>query len=301
MRIIKLLLGAVIALVVLVVVGVAVLIWRVDAVAKRAIEEGGTYATGVDTSLQSASVSLMGGTFKMEGLEIDNPPGYKSPHFLTLQRGGVSVALPTLMEETVELPELTLSGIDVQLEKADSGANYDVILQNLKRFESKDPAPTTDKGSGKKIALDRLVIEDISVGVTGFTPLDAAMGTTTVKVPRIELTGLGSKGGLTTGQLMNVIVKTVLSATIEAGAGQLPQALIGEISGQLAQLAKLEELGISSVGDIGAIGGRIGEAVQSGIEEATGKLKEQAGDIGGQIQKGIGDLLGGQKAPDDKK
>ena len=84
MKILKLVLGAVVLLVLLAAVAVGLVLWRLDTIAKQAIEAGGTQATGVATTLDQANVSVLGGSFSMAGLTIANPPGFKSPHFFHL-------------------------------------------------------------------------------------------------------------------------------------------------------------------------------------------------------------------------
>ena len=124
-------------LVLLVLATIAVALY-IDTIAKTAIERGATYALGVKTTLGSADVGLLSGTFSMGDLTVANPAGFKSPYFTHLGEGDVKVALKTLRQETVELPTLTLTNLDIHLEKKEGEANYDVILENLSRFESGD-------------------------------------------------------------------------------------------------------------------------------------------------------------------
>src|SRR5690554_6816935 len=77
----------VIAVVVLVVVGVS----QIDNLLKAGIERGGTYATGVSTTVDDVDVQLRKGTLDLSGLVLANPPGFDTPHFLALAETGMAL------------------------------------------------------------------------------------------------------------------------------------------------------------------------------------------------------------------
>ena len=68
-------------LVVLLIVGVVGLVMfglsQIDKIAKIAVEEGGTYALQVDTTVTEVDVNLTGGSATMTGLNIANPDGLR--------------------------------------------------------------------------------------------------------------------------------------------------------------------------------------------------------------------------------
>ena len=128
----KKLIRFVVGLVVVVLVLAVGVVVYIDKIAKTAIERGASYALGVDTTLGSADVKLLSAAFAMGDLTIANPQGFESPYFTHLGQGDVEVALGTLRQETVQLPTLTLTDLEMHLEKKDGKANYDVILNNLK-------------------------------------------------------------------------------------------------------------------------------------------------------------------------
>ena len=137
----------IVLVVLLVIVVVVVALSMIDRIAKAGVEQGGTYALGVKTTLDDISVAIFAGQCGMEGLKVANPEGFDSDRFLGLNTGQVAVSLGSLMEDTVVVPTLTLTGIDLYLEKKGDKGNYDVILENLKKFESKpDEAPDEEGG-----------------------------------------------------------------------------------------------------------------------------------------------------------
>jgi hypothetical protein len=278
---------------VLVAGGVVVGFVMVDRLAARGVEAGGTYALGVETELTSADVGVFDGTVDLTGLRVANPGGYKAAQFLTMADGGVAVSMGSLRGDVVEVPTLTLSDIDVYLERADGKANYQVIIDNLKRFESGD-APPPEKEPGKRFVIRRIEINDVAAHVS-LLPLGGEMATAEVVVPQIVLTDVGADEPLKLGEVVKVVTQAVL-ATIAANAGgTLPADLAGELQSQLGRLEGLESLGVDMAADFGA-----------GLQEVAGQvdeLRNKAEGIGEEL-KGAGDrlrgLLGGDEAEDEK-
>lgn len=290
MKIGKLVLGGGIALIGLIVLLVLVAFLMIDSVAKAGIERGSTYALGVLTTLNSADVQVFGGEFAMNGLTVSNPDGFSTPHFLALGSGGVSVDFGTLRSDVVTLPTLTLDGISVYLQRADGKTNYGTIMENLKKFESGDPPSDEPKPEGgKKFAIDRVLITDVTVNID-LAPVPGGLSELTkmeVKVPQIELTGLG-KGDTKPMELAQVtatIVKAILAAVAQ-NAGQLPGDLGAQLQNGLAQLQSLDALGV----ELEAAAGKIIEDVQGQIDDA---INDGIKDIGDQIGDGLDGIMPG--------
>jgi uncharacterized protein involved in outer membrane biogenesis len=170
--------------VVIVAAVIAAAIFYIDTIAKTGIERGTEYAAGVPTSLDSARIGLVSGRFRLSGLEIGNPPGYKSPHFLALGRAELQVPVTNLLENTVKVPLIELDGIDVYLEKDRGKGNYDAILGNLARLGgSASEAPAGKKEaaeaapSAKSFVVENLVIRQ-GLGRLGKLDIDATRGLT---------------------------------------------------------------------------------------------------------------------------
>lgn len=275
---------AVVLVVLLVIAGVGIFLY-IDSIAKAAIEGGGSYALGVPTSLTKADVKVFGGEFAMDGLTVANPEGYESDNFLTMNSGGVAVSLGSLMADTVELGHLTLSGIVMNLEKHEGQANYQTIIENLKRFETADKK--TESGEGKKFVIKEVLIEDVTVHVD----LLGGGELTKLEVPidEIRLTDVGSDSNkaLMLTDLIDVIVKAIFMTAVNKGGSIIPADVTGELNSALASLQGLDELGIEAISQIGEVLGDLEDPLQ-GI----------GGDIekaGGDITREIGNLLGGDK------
>jgi len=284
----------------------------IDGIARQAVERGGTYALGVPTQLASADVRVFGGSFEMQGLNVQNPTGFTTPHFLNLGKGGVAVSLASLRSDVIELPTLSLDGISVNLERTGGKTNYGVILDNIKKLESgeKPPEPKTSSGKEKLFVIRKVEINDIRVhaalspvqipvgGVGDLTKLD-------IVIPQIVLTdvGTGSQQGLPMRELATVLVKAVLAAVVEKAGDVLPADLLNDLRGQLANLSSLQDLGIGMSADaVQQIGERLSEAA-AGVTQQAEKAVEDAKDAAGravddakkEIERGIENLIPGRR------
>lgn len=310
----KKLLKVVVVLVVLVVlvvgIGIGVVFSRINRIAKNLIEQESTRALGVETTLGNIDIGIMSGTVDIDNFRVDNPAGYDADYFLTLADGGVSVSYQSLKQEVVELPELRLEDIDVALQKKGGKANYDVILENVRKSQGEpEPAPTTEEG--KRFVINRLTITDvlIDVDLSGLpSGLPGGINEyTRVKIPieKIELDNVGRTGegvhgtGVTMKELATIIVNAVLAAAAEKGVDVLPAEILGDLK---AQLAQVEALPMKVVGSAKAIlegaGKGVGDALKSGDPDA---VKDAVEDVADEVKKGVKDLIPGKKKEEEKK
>ncbi|MFT3686188.1 MAG: hypothetical protein QM783_14910 [Phycisphaerales bacterium] len=300
---IKKLIYLVVGLVVLVVIGVVIVFMSIDSIAKSAIEKGGTYALGTQTSVSSVSVGVFKGEFSLSGLKIANPGGadkFSSPHFFSLNKGATAVSLSTIRQPTVEISSFTLDGLDAYLERKAGTTNYGAILDNLKKVTGGgggggDSKPAPSSGDEKKFIIHELKLTNITVHVdltSGLPNIPGSVGDTvasatkvTVPIDRIELKEIGQPGGVTMSQLSAIVVKAVLQAAAEKGGGLIPGDLLGDLQGKLSSLTNIDSLtkgGMSIVanakGSVEEIGKKIEGDVKKGVDDAA---------------KGVGDALKG--------
>lgn len=296
---IKKLVLLVVLLVVICIGAVVAAFFAIDSIAKRGIESGGTYAFGVPTTLDSASVGILGGTFSMSGLKVANPPGYGSSPFMSLGSGGVAVTLASLREPVVRLPRLSLDDLNVSLEKKGGTANYSVILGNLKKLSS-GGSPKQSGGGEKKFVIRELSLKNIKIAVNllGAPGAVGNLAKVTIPIDEIRLENVGQTGtgvagtGVTMEQLSSIIVQAVLKAAAEQGGGILPAEILGELQGGLANLGNLDQLGMKVLADPKMLE-KIGAGNATGAIEQGKKAVDDAA-------KKVTDLIPGLK-PKEKK
>lgn len=299
---------------------------QINTIAKETIQRGGTYATGVTTTVDTVDIKLFDGTFAMNGFQLANPDGFDTPHFFLMGGTNVNVNTGSITEDVIQVPSVTLQGIDVILDKGNDPSNYNYVLNNLKRFESGEtPDAAPENQGGPKIAVDSLVLDGIDIRVANVPGLSMVAGDVAITIPRIELQDVGKEGALSPAELINLIVKTVMTAAIENGGGILPADMLGELGNGLAGLTSLSEMGVTAIGDAGQIVGeqmnavlenagvaveelgkgatdavgKVGEEVGKGVDDAAKQVEDEINKAGEDLKKGIGNLLGGNKEDDE--
>jgi hypothetical protein len=302
---IKWLLALILTPIALLIIAVVVASFFVNAAAKKGIESGASYALGVPTTLNSASVGILSGKLGLSGLRIANPPGFKADKFLSLGDGRVAVSLASLTKDTITVPEFTLDTIDVNLERTASSANYKVIMDNLAKLGGKggEPKPAPGGEKEKRLIINELTIRNVNVRadlLAGGGGLGAAIGQAagpiTVPIAEIKLKNVGKTGtgvggtGVTVKELSSIIVQAVLAAAAENGGGLLPADLLGDLKGGLAKLDGLENVGMEIGGKLRDVGKQLGQQAEEIGKDLEGKAK----DAGKQLEKlgeGLKDIL----------
>ncbi|MAE66807.1 MAG: hypothetical protein CMJ18_21320 [Phycisphaeraceae bacterium] len=279
-------------LVVVVIAAVVVATVYIDQIARAAVEEGGTYALGVTTKLDSMDVGLTSGSIDLGGLNIDNPEGFTAPYFLSLGRGRLDVSLGSLTESTVVVPELSLGNLKMSLERRGDTSNYTTLMENLKRFESKEKQP-----GGKQYVIRRLLIEDIDVQVD-IQMLGQDLKRVPLRIDKIELVDVGSEteGGVLLAELYDVIFKALLQGVLKDAGGVLPALVSGELSkglGQLDDIAAKLDIEVEKV--VGDVTNKLQGGIDKSVGDATKQIEEGIGGAAQKLGEGLGGLLGGGK------
>lgn len=276
----KILIGIPLLLILLVVV----LYLFIDRIAKKAVEVGGTQAMGVPTSLESITLKPLQGAGSIEGLKISNPAGFETPFFMNLSKGDAAIELGSVLEDTIVLERIELDGLKAHLEKTKAGANYEVILENMKKGEEPKKEP------GKKFLVKRVVVRDIAVRAD-IAVAGEKLSSVDLHIDEIALENVGSESGAgtVTSQLTGTIVKAVLTAIVEQGARVLPEVMVNGLGAGLKGLGKV---GFKVVGNVTAkVGGKAVEVIGGAGKAVGGAVKDVGGAIGG--------IFGGKK-DDDK-
>ncbi len=293
-------------LVVLLGVGIGIFFYNIDSLAKRGIQDGGTYALGVPTTVGSVSLHIFSGEMHLSEVKVANPTGFAAPHFLAMKKGELAVTLDSLNKDIVEIPRLTLSGIDLNLERSSSGSNYGKIIESLSKLKGS----SSSTGPEKKFVVHELTIENISIhadllGAPG--PIGQVVnpvGKVNVPIERIQLKDVGKTGtgvggtGVTMKELSKIVVQAILAAAADKGYGTIPGEILNDLKRAATSFDGLVNLPVAIIGRAGETATMLGGTLEK-IGEGAGKA---INDVGKGIVEGIGGLLGGDKdKKDDKK
>ena len=294
-----------VVLILLLVGGVILGLYYNNDIVKKGIQDGGTYAMGVPTTVGSVDIGLTSGTFAMTKLQIANPPGYTGPSFVTMGDTKVAVSINSLSQDVIEIPTFSLADIEVTLQRKDGGSNYQVILDNLKKLSSGSTSPAPGEKE-KKLIINDLTIKNVRVNVDlGAAPAgaigDAVNQATKVTIPIDEIklqnvgkTGTGVSGsGVTVSQLASIIVQAVLNAAAEKGGGLLPTDMLSDLKSRVASIGDLDKLISTQTATEAAA--KVGEAAK----DAAKKVEEQGKKAVEGAKKGLEGLIPGKK--EDKK
>ena len=262
-----------------VVLGLGLLLW-IDSLTRTAVERGGQYALGVETTLEDASIGLVSGEFGLTGLAVANPPGFAQTHFFALGSARLALPLGQLLEDHVTIPALELEGVTLDLERGDQGTNYGQILDHLARFETEEAAPAQEgaQDGGKTFHVQKLALRDVRATVQ-LLPAGGQLTKLEVRVPDIEVEDLASD--MTLAQLCGAVVRVVLRAALEAGQGALPQELLADLRGRVEGLETLAHERLR--GELGGLEQRLSEQAKKLGPEAEQALQKASDELGGKL------------------
>jgi hypothetical protein len=276
----KLLVRLVLAVVVLViVVGVIGYLW-LDTIAKEAVQRGGTYAMGVDTTVDKVSLHPFDGQLQMQGLKVANPKGFNGAHLMQTGTFELELVPGSLMDKTIVLKKFDLDRLDMYIDQQMPSSNISVIMDNLKKLGGGEKPKEEKPSEGKKVRVDLITIRNVVAHVKVLVGPEL-----TIKVPLIELKNVtgDNAAGVALPELMARIVPAVLAAVLEAGKGLLPADLLNNLQGSVS--AVTAQLGGQAQEMVKGVQSQVGNALK-------GILPADANGIGGQIQKTVGGTVG---------
>jgi hypothetical protein len=265
MKLLKILrIAAIVLLLVILIASIAGKLYG-DRLIKWGIEKAGSSALKVPVGLESANLSVLGGSLSLKNLSIGNPPEYQHKQFLELKNASVKIKPASLLSGTIRIPEIKLNGINVVLEEKDIRSNnLQDILKNISAGEGKQ-TDKTKQAEGKKLRIDYLELTDISVQVK-LLPLPGKVDTIPLKLPPIKMTDIGKDGKTDTAALVSKIIVAISAGIAKSGAGLLPDDITKSLN--------------STLKGLGQIGGQLLEGGKNIGEGVGGKIK----DIGGVLQ-----------------
>ena len=278
----KLLVRLVLAVVVLVVVaGVVGYLW-LDTIAKEAVQRGGTYAMGVDTTVDKVSLRPFAGQLQMQGLNVANPKGFSGVHLMQTGTFELELVPSSLMDKTIVLKKFELDGLDMYIDQQMPRSNISVIMDNLKKLG--DEKPKDQKPSeGKNYRVDLITIRNVVAHVKVLVGPEL-----TIKIPEIQLKNVtgDNAAGVALPVLVARILPAIVAAVLESGKGVLPPELAMALRGDVSALTA--QLGGQAQQMVKGVQGEIGKTVGS----VLGKDANQPKTPGGGLLDGI---LGGKK------
>jgi uncharacterized protein involved in outer membrane biogenesis len=209
----KLFIGAVVAVVVLVVAVVIGIGLMLDKAIVKGVETVGPMVTKTSVKLDSASLSILSGGGKLNGLVVGNPEGYKTPSAISVGKASLAVKPGSVLSDKIIVRSVVVEAPEITFETDLRANNLSKILANVKSTTGgdKESKPTGDKqpaGPGKKLQVDEFILTGGKVHVS-LTVMGGK--SVTVPLPEIRLKDLGTgPEGITPAELTSLVLKAVL-------------------------------------------------------------------------------------------
>ena len=214
--------GAVIALVVLVVVGIIIAGTFLDDIVKRGVETVGPKITRVSVNLDEVHLSLWTGSAEVKGLLVGNPEGYQTPQAISAGLIAVGVNPLSVLSDKIVVRSLHVESPEITFEGGLGGNNLSKIMDNV-NAAAKNAAQTggtvstnatTQTKPAKKFEVDDFLITGAKVHVNLTDPVKREM---TLSLPTIHLTDLGQNAdGITAAELTRSVLDVIVTATVKA-------------------------------------------------------------------------------------
>lgn len=255
--------------IVILLLGVTGLVLVIGPAADRAIgsaiERAGTETLGVDVKIDHVDLSLFRGGLTLQGIVINNPPGYQHGKLLTLESGVMQIRIMTLMADRISVKTLTLQGIDLVVEQKGFRSNLQDVMDMIENS-------TASKLARRELEIDTLEISDIRVRVK-LLPLPGKMDTVTLKLAPIKMYDLGKDKPLNVGTLLAELVRALFESATEQGFEVASDDLAAGLFKALGRTVN------------------IGRRIFDGAPGAQNIL-ESAGNLGFGFGKGLQEVLG---------
>ncbi|MBI3878989.1 MAG: AsmA family protein [Verrucomicrobia bacterium] len=235
---------------------------------KKGVETVGPQVTKVPITLESASLSLLGGSGSLGGLFVGNPEGYKTESAVKVGKVSLGVDPMSLTKDKVHVKSIRLQAAEVTLEShAGMGFakdnNLTQIQKNIEAFTGAAAVPATnapaapaDKGAAKKLQVDEILLEGVKVKLALDIP---GIGQATLSIPTIHLTNLGQgPDGITPAGVAKEVSDALLTEVLKV------------VSNSLGDLTKNAGKALES---LGKDGGKSLEGATKGIGDLFKKKK----------------------------
>jgi hypothetical protein len=259
-----------------------------DRLTKVGVETAGTQALGVETQLQSANLSLLGGSLRLEGLKVANPTGYETPTLVTVGECYTGVNVKSLLTDTIEVKTIRVENLVVTVEQKGLTSNLETVLKQIQKTSEEAPPGPGQKqpegapqGGGTKVVVDRIEIVNASARLK-LLPLPGQADVVEVKLAPIVLENVSPERNK--AELMATVFREVLLAVangvVQAGGEQLPASLREGLGNSIKGLEKV----------VGGVTVKAGEVLKE-----KGKVLEEGGKVLDKVGKDILSLPGKKK------
>ncbi len=214
-------------LIVLVVLAVLATHFFLGTLIKKGVETAGPKITKTDVKLNSASLSILSGSGKINGFVLGNPQGFKTPAAISVGVVNLVIEPRSLFDNKVIIRDITVDGPEITFETDLTVVNLKKILSNVEETtggggkpsssDTNQPASSkpAEASEGKKLEVDNFLIKNAKVHVSVNAPV-IGQQTANVSIPEIHLMNMGTNAeGITAAELSKEILKVIVEKSAQ--------------------------------------------------------------------------------------
>jgi uncharacterized protein involved in outer membrane biogenesis len=210
------LLGLVVVLALVVVVGGK---FFLGSMVKAGVNEFGPKLTQTKVELASASISPVSGDGTLSGLFVGNPPGWTSDKAFYLGLVHVSIAPGSLFKDHIVINEIVIDQPEFVYETKLVASNIGDLMKNIEAAtggKKTAEAAAVKAGPQRKFEVKKFTLRN------GKVTIGLGAAATTMSMPAIELTDIGTKeGGVTADQVAFTVMRSVTASVISSSTQAL--------------------------------------------------------------------------------
>lgn len=240
----KIVLYSFLSLVGLFIAGVILLLLFLGSAIRKGVETVGPQLTGCPIKVQDVSISMLRGTFELNGLDVGNPEGFKTPSAFKVKTVRVALEPKSVLSDRILIHEIFIDGPEVTYEVGLSGSNIGKIQKNVetatgggKEKPAAETAPA-EKKPGKKVQIDVVTVRGGKINLSSTVLGGSAVP---IPLPEVNLKDIGKdKEGASIGDAAKEILGSITGAITNAvtGSGKLLQQGADSISGAAKDTGK---------------------------------------------------------------
>lgn len=202
----------------------------VDGIVKEVIEESGSAATGTEVSVSGVRIHLREARGSIDGLRIANPTGFSgdaiSFRSITIAIDPASIA----GRDPIVVTEVRVQEPHVNLVLGNGGSNLQALLDNIRRGGGTKP-PSSSSGGKVDAEEIRIRIDSLDIGKAQLSADLSKVGGKSYQatLPVIQRSGLGGHRGATATEIAETIARAFVQETLAAAARHETQHAVDKL------------------------------------------------------------------------
>lgn len=262
-------------------------------IVKKAVTTAVPPITGTTVDVEDIDLSLLSGHISIKGFKIGNPDGFTAPSVFELGSIVVEFEPKSILSDKIIIKKVAIDKTSAAAEINKRGeVNVMLLQQNIENYLNKAPttpapekevnkAPAKDSGSGKKVIIKDLTINDskLQLGVVGQVM--------TLNLPNIHKTGIGEEKGKskTLPEMIATILSYFSEASLKGIANSGNQMFMQGLENTKAMLKQGREALNEQLGNVKDSAEKIGSGVKDSVKGVSDSVKGVGKNLGSMFKK----------------